>query len=200
MDENTQSGLDARAAKTLDGLNLTPRPKPAVQQEVSQDPFTDRDLSRRQRRRARDAESPTRLTQVARHAGVYLSSPLQNALNPTRLDYDGEFRRAWMNLDKQTRREIENHCMLLYARRSAGRQTLEDRVRGRRIHYGRAAEVSDYDVSAPASGRLTIYRSRPTAADIPAAADIYAAGTDTRADSRRLDTSVSAAAAADDTP
>ena len=63
MDENTQSGLDARAAKTLDGLNLTPRPKPAVQQEVSQDPFTDRALSRAQRRRARDAESPTRLTQ-----------------------------------------------------------------------------------------------------------------------------------------
>ena len=85
------------------------------------------------------------------------------------------------------------------ARRSAGRQTLEDRVRGRRIHYGRAAEVSDYDVSAPASGRLTIYRSRPAAADIPAA-DIHAAGTDTHADSRRLDTSVSAAAAADDTP
>ena len=51
MDENTQSGLDARAAKTLDGLNLTPRPKPAVQQEVSQDPFTG---SRK------DAESPTR--------------------------------------------------------------------------------------------------------------------------------------------
>ena len=56
-----------------------------------------------------------------------------------------------------------------------------------------------YDVSDPASGRLTIYRSRPAAADIPAA-DIYAAGTDTRADSRRPDTSVSAAAAADDTP
>ena len=103
VDENT--GLDAWAAKALDGLALTPAP--AVQQEVSQDPFTDRDLSRRQRRRARDAESPTRLTQVARHAGVYLSSPLQNALNPTRLDYDGEFRRAWMNLDKQTRREID---------------------------------------------------------------------------------------------
>ena len=103
VDEN--AGLDAWAAKALDGLALTPAP--AVQQEVSQDPFTDRDLSRRQRRRARDAESPTRLTQVARHAGVYLSSPLQNALNPTRLDYDGEFRRAWMNLDKQTRREID---------------------------------------------------------------------------------------------
>ena len=105
VDENTQSGLDTWAAKALDGLALTPAP--AVQQEVSQDPFTDRDLSRRQRRRARDAESPTRLTQVARHAGVYLSSPLQNALNPTRLDYDGEFRRAWMKLDKQTRREID---------------------------------------------------------------------------------------------
>ena len=107
VDENTgpETGLDAWAAKALDGLALTPAP--AVQQEVSQDPFTDRDLSRSQRRRARDAESPTRLTQVARHAGVYLSSPLQNALNPTRLDYDGEFRRAWMNLDKQTRWEID---------------------------------------------------------------------------------------------
>ena len=59
-------GIDALAAKALDGLALTPAP--AVQQEVSQDPFTDRDLSRRQRRRARDAESPTRLTQVAGEA------------------------------------------------------------------------------------------------------------------------------------
>ena len=58
VDENT--GLDAWAAKALDGLALTPAP--AVQQEVSQDPFTDRALSRAQRRRARDAESPTRLT------------------------------------------------------------------------------------------------------------------------------------------
>ena len=56
VDENT--GLDAWAAKALDGLALTPTP--AVQQEVSQDPFTDRALSRAQRRRARDAESPRR--------------------------------------------------------------------------------------------------------------------------------------------
>ena len=84
-------------------------------------------------------------------------------------------------------------------RRRAGRQALEDRVRGPRIHHGRAAEISDYDVSDPASGRLTIYRSRPAAAVIPAA-DIHAAGTVHAADSRRLDTSVSAAAAADDTP
>ena len=110
MDKNTQSGLDARAAKALDGLSLTPRPKPAVQQEVSQDPFTDRALSRAQRRRARDAESPTRLTQVARHAGRFLklSSPLLIALNPECKDFDAELRRAWLRLDKQTRREIDN--------------------------------------------------------------------------------------------
>ena len=149
---DNKEGLDGLAAKSqcqrddeaadisLDGLRLTPTP--AVQQEVSQDPFTGS---------SKDAESPTRLTRYAR------------------------------------------------ARRSARRQTLEDRVRGPRLHHGRAAEISDYDVSDPASGRLTIYRSRPAAADIPAA-DIHAAGTDTHADSRRLDTSVSAAAAADDTP
>jgi len=88
MDKNTQSGLDARAAKALDGLSLTPRPKPAVQQEVSQDPFTDRALSRAQRRRARDAESPTRLTQVARHAGRFLiviTTYQMNARDPTPL-------------------------------------------------------------------------------------------------------------------
>ena len=64
MDENTQSGLDTWAAKALDGLALTPAP--AVQQEVSQDPFTG---SRK------DAESPTR---QAAQAGLYLSSPLHN--------------------------------------------------------------------------------------------------------------------------
>ena len=106
VDEN--AGLDAWAAKALDGLALAPAP--AVQQEVSQDPFTDRDLSRRQRRRARDAESPTRLTQVARHAGRFLklSSPLLIALNPECKDFDAELRRAWLRLDKQTRREIDN--------------------------------------------------------------------------------------------
>ena len=57
----------------------------------------------------------------------------------------------------------------------------------------------DLSISDPASGRLTICRSRPAAAVIPAA-DIHAAGTVHAADSRRLDTSVSAAAAADDTP
>ena len=99
MDENTQSGLDARAAKTLDGLNLTPRPKPAVQQEVSQDPFTGS---------CKDAESSTR---QAAQAGLYLSSPLYNALNPIHSkEYDAELRRAWLRLDKQTRRKIENHC------------------------------------------------------------------------------------------
>ena len=57
VDENT--GLDAWAAKALDGLALTPTP--AVQQEVSQDPFTG---SRK------DAESPTR---QAAQAGLYLN-------------------------------------------------------------------------------------------------------------------------------
>ena len=95
VDENT--GLDAWAAKALDGLALTPTP--AVQQEVSQDPFTG---SRK------DAESPTR---QAAQAGLYLSSPLHNALNPTHSKgYDAELRRAWLRLDKQTRWEIHNHC------------------------------------------------------------------------------------------
>ena len=62
VDENT--GLDAWAAKALDGLALTPTP--AVQQEVSQDPFTGSH---------KDAESPTR---QAAQAGLYLSSPLHN--------------------------------------------------------------------------------------------------------------------------
>ena len=88
VDEN--AGLDAWAAKALDGLALTPTP--AVQKEVSQDPFTGS---------CKDAESSTRHT--------YLTTPLQNALNPECKDFDAEFRRAWMNLDKQTRREIENH-------------------------------------------------------------------------------------------
>ena len=97
MDENTQSGLDTWAAKALDGLALTPAP--AVQQEVSQDPFTG---SRK------DAESPTR---QAAQAGLYLSSPLNNALNPTHSkEYDAELRRAWLRLDKQTRWELTNHC------------------------------------------------------------------------------------------
>ena len=149
MDENTQSGLDARAAKALDGLSLTPRPKPTVQQEVSQDPFTDRALSRAQRRRARDAESPTRLTHAAARGGAPRSP-------------DGQ--------------EIRDDYARI--RWPAGRQTVEDRVRRHRIYYGRAAEVSDYDVSdecsrpdaaMDAAGTVHDPASRPAAA-----ADVHA--------------------------
>ena len=91
-----------RAAKALDGLALTPTP--AVQQEVSQDPFTG---SRK------DAESPTRVTQHAGCSRVVfmgeglprwrpprtpLLSALQHALNPERTDFDAELRRAWLRL------------------------------------------------------------------------------------------------------
>ena len=114
VDENT--GLDAWAAKALDGLALTPTP--AVQQEVSQDPFTG---SRE------DAESPTRVTQHAGCSRVVfmgeglprwrppgtspLLSALQHALNPERTDFDAELRRAWLRLGRKTRRKIHNHCI-----------------------------------------------------------------------------------------
>ena len=113
---DNKEGLDASAAKSqcqrdeaadisLDGLALTETP--AVQQEVSQDPFTGS---------SKDAESPTRVTQHAgcsrvvfmgeglprwRRPGTSpLLSALQHALNPERTDFDAELRRAWLRLDR----------------------------------------------------------------------------------------------------
>ena len=80
------------ATKALDGVRLTPTPgesptaspaTPAEQEPVSRTSFTD----------------------VRR-----LEAALSDALDPSNSSFDAELRRAWLRLDKQTRREIHDHC------------------------------------------------------------------------------------------
>ena len=137
MDENTQSGLDTWAAKALDGLALTPTP--AVQQEVSQDPFTG---SRK------DAESPTR---QAAQAGLYLSSPLLNALTavPTAHGATCMQQRAVALRDLQTAKK--------YGTITRARHDPRDGTARWKIEFGGVVYITDWQQKSV----ITTYQIQP---------------------------------------
>ena len=103
--------------KALDGLRLTPTPgesptaspaTPAMQEPVSRTSFTN-----------------------VRRADAALRNALRNALDPSNASFDAELRRAWLRLDKPTRRELDKHwqniARPLRARLSTGGAPYTDR-------------------------------------------------------------------------